>query len=179
MTAQIPDWVSFDGNEYVIVGLRGGDLISPEQFGLKPTGISSACWRGFHAGYEIVKAMLYLRELTISQIDRRYPVIGGTEPEIDEYQAMYHGLNVLVPFTGKIRLAKDFVPELYIHMGFPKPTAFKTVLDVSFLEGEVINVRDRSNEMGQKRGTFKRHYEASGLGPQRIEEAFSLDMDLE
>ncbi|MEM4721362.1 MAG: hypothetical protein QXT73_04810 [Candidatus Methanomethylicaceae archaeon] len=40
-----------------------------------------------------------------------------------------------VPFIGKLRLAKDFIQELYVHMGFQKPSAYQTVLDLLFEEG--------------------------------------------
>lgn len=84
----------------------------------------------------------------------------------------------MVPFTGKIRLAKDFPEELYIHMGYQKPTAFKTVLDITLKEGRVVEIKDRSQEMEEKRGAFQKHDE-SGNMIQTIDEAFSLDMDLE
>jgi hypothetical protein len=83
-----------------------------------------------------------------------------------------------VPFTGKIRLARDFINELYIHMGFQKPTAFRTVLDVTINNGKIINIKDRSADMEKKWGAFKKRYE-NGDMTETIEEAFSLDMELE
>jgi len=87
-------------------------------------------------------------------------------------------LSVVVPFTGKIRLAKDFIGELHIHMDYQKPTAFKTVLDITLKGGRVVEINDRSQEMEENRGAFKQHYE-SGNMVQTIDEAFSLNMDLE
>ena len=83
----------------------------------------------------------------------------------------------MVPYTGKIRLAKDFIEELYIHMGYQKPTAFKTVLDITLKDGQIVEINDRSQEIEQKRGAFKKHYESNLI--ETIDDAFSLDMDLE
>ncbi len=95
----------------------------------------TACYRGFYATYELTEEGLYLRELTLSEKNGDYLPLEGIEPAKEDYQATYYGLSVVVPFTGKIRLAKDFIEELYIHMGYQKPTAFKTVLDLTLKDG--------------------------------------------
>ena len=51
MTAQIPDSVMFEGHEFSLLGLSGSDLdslLSPEQFGMQPAMITTACYRGFY-----------------------------------------------------------------------------------------------------------------------------------
>jgi len=188
MTAQIPDTFLFKGEEYSLIGIQGGDLASPEKFGMEPLMISTACYRGFYGTYELTEEALYLRALTIREKNGNYLPIEGIEPVKEDYQATYRRLSVAVSFTGKIRLAKDFIEELYIHMGYQKPTAFKTVLDISMKDGRVVDINDRSQEMERKRGAFKKYYESgfkSGWLPgdrdvvKRIEEAFSLDIDLE
>ena len=63
-------------------------------------------------------------------------------------------------------------------MGYQKPTAFKTVLDITLKDGLLVKINDRSEEMEKKRGAFKKAYE-SGEMKKSIEEAFSLDMKLE
>jgi len=178
MTAQISDTFIYKGDEYSLIGKTEGYLAFPEQFGMEPEMLHTACYRGFYATYELTEEALYLRELTLREKDGMYLPIGETHPERGEYQATYHGLSEVIPFTGKIRLAKDFIEELYIHMGYQKPTAFKTVLDIALKDGQVVEIRDRSQEMKLKRGAFKKRYE-SGNKIQTIDEAFSLDMDLE
>ena len=103
--------------------------------------------------------------------------------QISDDEALYKNVNLLVSsFTGKLRIARGFIDKLYIHMGFPKPSAFKTVLDLTFEDGKLKEKKDRSREMKKKRGTFKKLYNKyckSGKIGQAVEEAFSLDMDLE
>ncbi len=182
MTAQVPDTFIYKGEKYELVGVEGGELIYPEQFGMEPKMMHTACYRGFYATYELTEDGLYLRELTLNEKNDRYLPIAGVYPgkPNDSYGrgAKYYNLNLSVNFTGKIRIAKDFIEELYVHMGFQKPTAFKTVLDITLQEGKIVAVEDKSEEMKQKRGEFKKRYERSSIF-QRIEEAFNLDMDLE
>ena len=178
MTAQIEDTILFKGEEYRLIGYDGGEFVSPELFGMEAVMISTGCYEGFYATYELTDEMLYLREFTLREKTGNYLPIGGIEPTKEEYQATYYGLSVEVPFTGEIRLAKDFIEELYIHMGYQKATAFKTVLDIYLTNGRVDSIDDLSQEMEEKRGAFKKRYK-SGNMMQTIQEAFSLDMDLE
>ena len=180
MTAQIEDRFHLRGATYSLIGMTEGNLASPEQFGMVPEMIHTACYRGFYATYELTEDALYLRELTLSEGDGRYLPIGSVKPvkNREGYEATYFGLSEVIPFTGKIRLAKDFIEDLYIHMGFQKPTAFKTVLDITLKDGRVVEIKDRSQEIEEKRGAFKEHYDSEELF-QKIDDAFSLDMDLE
>jgi len=179
VTSQITDTFIFMGDEYELIGIAGASLVSPEQFGMVPEMLSTACYRGFYATYELTDEVLLLRKLTLCEKSDNYLPIDGVEPEKnEEYQATYRNLGVIVPFTGKIRLARDFINELYIHRGFQKPTAFRTVLDVTISNGKIINIQDRSADREKKRGAFKKRYE-NGDVTETIEEAFSLDMELE
>ena len=177
MTAQISDTFLFKGDKYSLIGMTEGVLATPAQFGMEPEMLHTACYRGFYATYELTEEALYLRQLTLRERNGKYLPIGEKRPEKGDYQATYRGLSEVIPFTGKIRLAKDFIEELYIHMGYQKPSAFKTVLDITLKGGRVVEIKDRSQEMEERRGAFKKHYESGNI--QSIDEAFSLDMDLE
>jgi hypothetical protein len=178
MTAQINDTFWYRGDAYSLVGVAGRGLASPAQFGMEPEMMGTACYRGFYAVYELTDEAMHLKCLALNEKHGKYPPIDGVEATRLIPYAEYKGLNVSIPFTGKLRLAKDLVEELYVHMGFQKPTAFKTVLDITLEKGQIIDVEDRSREMEQKRGAFKERYE-SGNPLETIEQAFSLDMDLE
>jgi hypothetical protein len=179
-TAQIPDTFIFKGEEYSLIGKTEGDFATPEQFGMTAVMIHTACYRGYYATYELTEKGLFLRKFTLRTKNGNYLPISGVHPAItrERYQADYANLHVLIPFSGKIRLARGFIQKLYIHMGYQKPTAFKTVLDITLKEGKVVRIHDRSEEMEKKRGAFKKAYE-SGKIDKTIEDAFSLDMKLE
>jgi len=118
---------------------------------MKPVMIDTSCRRGFYVTYELTDKALYLRELTLREINATYRLINGIKPEIEDDQATYLDLSLLVPFTGKIRLAKGFIPKYYVHMDYQKPITFKTVEDVSLKDGQVFGVTDHSWEMRKKR----------------------------
>lgn len=179
MTAQITDTFFFRGEEYSMIGMFGGPLATPQQFGMVPKMLHTGCYQGYYSMYELTDEGLFLREMTLREKNERYLPIAGVDADLSKpFQATYNKLNVLVPFSGNMRLAKDFIRELYLHMGFQKPTAFKTVFDITLNEGKIIRLKDRSEEMEQKRGQFKRNYEAGDMR-QTIDDAFSLDLDIE
>lgn len=177
MTAQVSDRAFFKGDEYSIIGITG-QLVSPEQFSMASEMISTACYRGFFATYELTEECLYLREFVLNAKDGNYRPIEGIDPVKTGFQGTYQNLSVVVPFTGRIKLAKDFVQELHVNMGFQKATAYKTVLELTLKRGRVVEITDRSQEINQKRGAFKKHYKSGDID-QTIAEAFSLDMGLD
>ena len=177
MTAQIADTFIYNGEQYSLIGLRGEELIIPEQFGMEPTMMHTACYCGFYSTYEIKDKKLILQNMTVLENNNNYLPINGVEPVIDEY-GVYNNIGLHVSFTGKLRLAKDFIQEYYIHMGYQKATAFETVIDFTIKDGVVEVINDRSKEVAEKRGAFKEKYEGSDI-IERIEDAFSLDLDIE
>lgn len=186
MTAQIADKFIYRGAAYDVIGVRGGELITPEQFGMTPTAGCTACWRGFYVTYELTSEGLYLRELTLYEKNKNYKPIDGVMPvrvrksmfDVGIGDMSYSNLNVRVPFTGKIRIAKDFIRERYVHMGFQAPSAYKTVHDVALEDGKVVDILDRSWEVEKLREEMGERPGVDGL-MEWIDKSFDLDMDLE
>ena len=198
MTAQISDKVIYNNDNYVLIGKNASGLFTPYRFGIMPKMLSTACYRGYHCAYELKDDAMYLQELHIYDPTDQYPTINGVaaEPIVDKVfsfcedinnpewkevtrrERRYSDLKMPIQCTGKMRIAKDFIQDLYIHMGFQKASAFEHVLDITLFKGKIANVRDRSAEMKTKRGQFKSAYE-SGDFRKTVDDAFSLDMDLE
>ncbi|MBN1338864.1 MAG: hypothetical protein JXA03_06035 [Bacteroidales bacterium] len=178
MTGQHSDTFLHKGEVFSLIGYEGCGLVHPRRYGMVPEMIHTACYRGYYATYEITESALLLRKLTLREKDGNYCAIGGVDPEIEDHQAIYSGLNEVVNYSGKLRLAKGLIGELYVHMGFQKATAYKTVLDITFRRGKVIEIKDRSEEMKKNRGEFKKHYDSGDIA-QTTFEAFDLGMDIE
>jgi hypothetical protein len=116
--------------------------------------------------------------MTINEKNGNYQPINDVMPANDENGMFYKDVNFPLLFLGKIRLAKDFIMERYVHQGFQKSSAFETVIDLRFENGRIVEIQDRSSEVEairkndggwrKKRGLFK-----------SIKKAYSLDMDLE
>ena len=177
MTAQISDSCVYKNKRYEIIGIEGGEIFSPSLFNMVPQMIHTACRRGHISIFEFRKDLLYLQQLSIREKEGYYPVISGVKADITEYLANYENLNMPLSFTGKLRFAKDFVKDLYIHMGFQKASAFKKVFDFTLNKGLITEVLDRSEEAAKIRGAFKKHYLTDANRFQSIADAFSLDME--
>ncbi|MCG6137167.1 MAG: hypothetical protein MET45_21460 [Nostoc sp. LLA-1] len=163
MTSQIPDTFLYKGQKYELVGLNGEGLVTPQDYGMQPPMLHTACYRGFYSTYEITDEGLFLTKMVIGQVEGGHKPIQGIMPQIpagDRHgYPTYQGLKLLTPFTGTIRLGRDFIQDLYVHMGYQKGSAFETLLDFSFETGKMVSVQNISAENETKRGAFKERFE--------------------
>jgi hypothetical protein len=61
MTSQIPDTFLYKGEKYELVGLSGEGLIIPQDYGMQPQMLETACYRGFYSTYEITPEQFAIR----------------------------------------------------------------------------------------------------------------------
>lgn len=176
MTAQAPDMLAYNGTRYSIIGRSGGPLFTPQRYGLKPVSPNTANYRGFKAKFKVHNNSLFLDALQVYTSADHEPLIGNIAPVASQMALQYSDMNFAIPYDGIIRIAKGFIDEFYIHMGYQKPSAFKTVIDLSFTGGQLVEAKDRSAEAETIRGKFKEQYE-SGDPFSSVEKAFSLDME--
>ena len=182
LTGQIPEEFILNGESFSLVGLKGKGLYEPSDFGLAPHSTSTACWRGYVMKYTFTKENLILDEIRINVNDP--PKINGIEPQPGEssFKYYYKNLNLKTKFTGIILLAKDFINSMYVHMGFQRPMAYETVVEIHIKNGNIVLLKDLSKEMEKKRKKDAQ----KGARPQSdskedieqwIDKAFSLDYD--
>ena len=189
MTEQIRDSYIYDNERYELSEHTGSAVFSPQDHGMVPEMIHTACRKGYYAEFEITKGILYLRRLTIRDQNGRYCPLGGiglirakvgqeilpqnqllkrtkfagrTVYIADESvsAAVYSGLNLKVPFTGKMRLVKDRIDvlpyEFDIYMLFVSDAhCYRKILDFSVDRGVVVDVIERSEEMERKRTQYR------------------------
>src|SRR3972149_6370662 len=152
MTAQIPDKLYYKGLDYDLVGINDY-LFDPTLHGLIPEMISTGCYRGFYCTYEVLKKGLFLTKLMIRTKDGVYPEINNVRPYFDEreYIYIYENLNYLIPYSGILRIARDFISERYVHMGFQDATSFRKVIDLTLKDGNIVDVNDRTSDIQRLR----------------------------
>lgn len=268
MTAQISDTIRIGSEDFSIAGVKGTGLFTPEALGVVTQASSTACWRGYVAGYALLEGSLRLVHLTLNPASstrdraptlilvstqtrrevRRLnlgasPVVIGSDPSCplviddaavparsvritpgepfarvevlagevflgDEFQddsepqherlsgassfrygsvltlgafalhflfgpadpgppifgvlptysggfsggiAEYHSLNELIPFSGGILAARDFIQEHYVHMGFHPVWKYRSIRELVFDSGALIVDNDRSIQMAELR----------------------------
>ncbi len=188
MTAQIGDRFKFEGKEYSIVAISTPLEFDPLKYGITPEAACTACWRGFWGVYNITETGIFLEDLYINSKDDYYPEIEGVLPLSEDEPSkrfsymghhLYKGLNIKVPYSGKILVGNEFIDKYYIHMGFQRAWAYKELTELVFENGELLETIDQSQVAADLRAKIdndkqfdkKLHCNI----PRFVDESFSLD----
>jgi hypothetical protein len=145
MTAQTPDYVRYQDEQYDIVGVKGSGLVEPRKMGITHFIMSTGCWRGHYCTYKIAAGQLFLAEMAVGY-DEALP-IDGIVPVEDGYENVYKGLKIPVSYTGGLLVGKNFIDSMYVHMGFQKPHTFEKLMEFRFDQGKLIEINDHSARM--------------------------------
>ena len=163
MTAQIDDLFLLRGAEYSVAGIEDEGLFHPSQLGLRPRACSTACWRGYQAVFAIAGERLVLHRLGVSLFvgeegwePMTGPAIHGTRPTgprggAIDFNNDYVGLDLPLEYDGGVLLARGFLEDLYVHMGFHPAWKYTEVIELVFEAGELRSEHDRSREVATVR----------------------------
>ena len=195
MTAQISDKFFYNEKEHNLVAISERITFRPEEYGITPKMMHTACYRGFYCEYVIKEDILYLEKFTVNSADGNYPEINGKTAIPDPWYVKfcnerkqefkgpceYKNLELPIEFSGKMVLGADFLREYYIHMGFQRAWAYKELIELEIEEGIVINVIDHSEKAEALRkgididkSEFDDRLRESG--PQFVSDSFSLEL---
>lgn len=160
MTAQVSDSFIHHGETYAVAGVSGTGLFDPTAHDLQPTMLSTACWRGFVCTYAVAGDQLALTRLGIGILEPGTqerltgdgPERFGVHPRFDRWEGhIYEPISVPVAFTGGLLIARDFVQDLYVHMGFHPAWKYQEVHELVFADGRLQSCDDRSEAMATVR----------------------------
>ena len=177
MTAQIDDTVFHNKIGYSIAGISGTGLFEPQTYGIEPVSWSTACWRGYHVQYEIDDDRLLLTKVALGLSEAAEasakkgegPILFGETPVHREKDCEWvYTLREPVPFTGGLLLADEFIPELYVHMGFHPAWKYRRVREVILEQGVITEDFDRSAEMEDFRSQLAEQPLEPGLKDDRL-----------
>ncbi|MFW9866617.1 MAG: hypothetical protein ACFFEN_11020 [Candidatus Thorarchaeota archaeon] len=182
MTAQIPDEIILYGVKFTLVGIHGDPFFTPNDFGIIARFTNTACWRGYAMTYIVINDQLILDKMRVNTKNPKK--VNGVKPESggDLFDYSYNNLNLKTEFTGKLLLAKDFIRSMYVHMGFQRPMAYRTVVELHLEKGNITLFRDLSRKMEGKR----KQNPLKGAAPpsnshkdieEWVKKTFSLDYD--
>ncbi len=143
MTAQAPDQFFYKEKRFDLAGIKGNGLFTPKDFKIEIRSASTACWRGYIMRYALIGTELILDGFWVNTKDENPPKINGLLPRKDHelkslFKYEYTNLNLKIPFTGSIWVAKDFIESQYVHMGFQDQSAYGTVLRFDFENGDIV-----------------------------------------
>jgi hypothetical protein len=151
MTGQIPDSFLYEGEVYSLIGIEEEEPFSPLDYDIMPEMASTACWRGFVLYYKLDNNYLVLQDMQLNTQEAKK--INGVKPKTtkDMFKFHYQDLNLKLDYSGKLVIARDFIDEMYVHMGFQRATSFRKVVELDFKKGELLSVNDLSEEMEKRR----------------------------
>jgi hypothetical protein len=169
------------GQEWIVAGISSGELFNPSaEFGIKPVGSASCCWRGYIAAYAIHDGRLVIEDLHLNLREiiedapkrSRRPKLGRAlaGPEINGHKPekgglicnnRYRGIDYPLNYTGGLFLARDFVKDLYVHMGFHAPWKYRHVIQLNFDGGLLLREADLSETMAEVRRRYREAVENS------------------
>lgn len=159
MTAQASDTVRYLGEKHALTAFSAGEPFDPKAFGYRPVMASTACWRGYLCDYEVANDALRLAHLQINHqpSDNRAsralqpPPLAGVAatPAKATWVGRWEFSEVALPlpYSGGLVIARDFLRELYVHMGFHPAWKYQHVHELLFEEGRLIEARDVSARM--------------------------------
>ncbi len=182
MTAQITDSFEYKGKKYSLAALSAPIPFDPKQYGLEPQFCSTALYRGFWCEYKITDEALILDKFHMSNREKRYPKFNGVSASWSKDSdscRVYKGVNLTIPFSGKILLGAGFIDEYYIHMGYQRPYAYKKLIDFEFENGVLQKTTDCSETAARWRDGMYGSDMADRFGDivGFIDDSFSLDYE--
>lgn len=183
MTAQAHDRVRWRNHDYTLVGVEGSGLFDPHDYGLEPRATTTANWRGWVATYSVEDDQLALVELDdvglVLDGEKTAPSVNGVTPQqTGPGPYVYPNLDMPIPFTGRLLIARDFIQSLYVHMGFHPAWQFEESWELTLDDGILIEGRDLSAEMRKVRNAIMKGNLGNPDDPTRpgwIERTFRLD----
>ena len=175
-TPQATGHIHYQGETYSIVRSRGA-LPSPGSFNIQPASISTGIRSGYYSDYSITDGQLLLRKMLVKSATDEYPTINGVEAERYCYEVegethcspgVYNDVDLPVPFSGKFRIARGFIKDCYDHRQ-AEPQMFEEVLDLTFENGKLVKLRDRSKEVQAIQAHFVSRTECRRRLPFKLE----------
>lgn len=163
MTAQVQDSLSYGGEKHALVAASHGEPFSPTAAGYRPVMASTACYRGYVCGYEVKDEQLRLCELWVNHQPGEAPVSRRLQPpdlngvvgvwDENSFFGNWHFSNVALPltYTGGLLIARDFIRELYVHLGFHPAWKYHHVHELVFEHGRLVESRDTSLDVARLR----------------------------
>lgn len=149
MTRQFHEKFELDGKIYEIVNFKR-NWFRPILYGLKSRKVCTACWSGYLGYYGVKDGTLYLIDLRISTENDVYPRLNGVErtrlSKDNLFAAHYKNVFLDFKFTGKVVLGRD-IDIKCLQGEFIDPWMYKEVKELTFKEGQLVLLEDKSEEM--------------------------------
>lgn len=152
MTMQIKDSFLCSDSVYTILSCSTPLQFHPQNYDLMPTGICTACHKGYWCNYSLSGDQLVLQNLFIHSENDFYPPLWGctaifenNDPHTHLGHRVYKDLHHPIKYTGKILIGSKSTPTYYIDGICGIPWGYKDLMELVFEEGKLITKSDHSD----------------------------------
>lgn len=148
MTDQMPDRVLYHGILYSLVAVENEWLFYPHANDLALKDLSEWGYRGYFYNYVIRSGRLFLAEMRVFPGGPRHPERHVTaHPSLQ----LVSDLSMAIPYSGRILLADQLLPDYERVPGMEPPFAYGDVYEIVFEDGRVVRETDYSARLEQVR----------------------------
>lgn len=131
----------FNDQKYTIIAQQNELDFKPEQYGISPDKGWSMCWRGYFCKFGILENKLVIMDWHILVEDESEPpIVENNQAIISFGKWQYVAMNIPINYSGGIIIGSGFIDKYYIHMGFQQVYAYKTVYELIFDRGILIQL---------------------------------------
>lgn len=192
MTAQMNDRIFYEGEWYDLAGINGEGMFEPSEHGMEPRSNCSACWRGYVAVYEVRDNHLLLNTLYINATkvvseetgEEQFGTLAslGSAEHVTEgpdiFDFAYEDADLPLEFTGGLLIARDFIQDIYVHMGFHPAWKYEHIHELEFDKGVLTKQEDVSRKLAEVREKLRKDPSVmDGIGIEWIHKCFSREYD--
>lgn len=179
MTRQIKDEFHYRSESLLLVASNGSGLFDPEQYGIRMFSYNTGCRRGFYCTYEVEGRALLITEVHLNLVDKDKAaadqgklLLFGKAPQryTDEYGFGFPTIDDIrepIPFTGGLLIGDNAIYETDMFVANHPGCGRKTVYELVFDSGRLIEEHDRSAQMAEFRELLSSDSLISWLAAQR------------
>lgn len=157
MTGQVSDKVYFNNEEFKLLAVYPEQPFTPEEIGLTPRSVSTACHRGYVCNFEVAVKQFRLKSLELSlwNEDRVIPpnemppLFGKSAIKpLDQYSnnvGEYINLEYKLPFSGEVLFGR--FDEVYrsFWAGYTRAWECEEVWHLKSTNGEITEIKNVSS----------------------------------
>ncbi len=150
MSEQIKHKIHYRGKTYEILDGEGSLLVMPQDYGIWPGMVSTACGRGYWHEYAVDDGKLFWKTLYVHAFDDQYPVINGVTPVVDEITShhVYQDLHIRLSLTGSMLIGFGCFRRFRYRMdGYEEAWWYHKVYELHFENGILTEVKAMHSEM--------------------------------
>ena len=175
MTAQTPDQLQYEGEDFTILGDPARIGFDPRDYGLVPVPRDMGNHRGYWCRYAVSGGRLILDALHVNCARDRLPSVNGIEAEAPRLELaevtyitpdgfeekmeerltnagyhVYRGVGLALEFTGSVKVGRG-MSAWPPNAGYPPAWVYRTVLELSFETGRLTGAEDVSASAADER----------------------------